>query len=186
MSTDDTNNWELNHKDNLYIIKNIETNKLRCDECNLGLKNEQGAIRHLYSKHNLNLDGSIYKPKPDDIQENPIESNSVLNNNNGFNSETPKESIDDVVMRINTTDDAKSAGKIVKDIELMYLFYMLKQKKIIHPEWSLHDFLRESAYFWAEAYGINASFSQNTRELNNNQLQVMDLVKQRWDEHEVE
>jgi hypothetical protein len=51
---------------------------------------------------------------------------------------------------------------------------------------SLHDFLRESAYFWAEAYGINASFSQNTRELNNNQLQVMDLVKQRWDEHEVE
>ena len=89
-------------------------------------------------------------------------------------------------MRINTSDDAKSAGKIVKDIELMYLYYMLKQKKIVHPEWTLHDFLRETAYFWAEAYGVNASFSQDLRSLNNNQRQVMELVRQRWEEVGIE
>jgi len=185
MSTD-IGEWELNHEDNPHITKNSKTDEFKCDTCKIGIKSKGGATKHLHSEHNVNVDGSIFKEDEELKKEETIESHSLFNNNNEFNSEYPKETLDDVVMRINTSDDAKSAGKIVKDIELMYLYYMLKQKKIVHPEWTLHDFLRETAYFWAEAYGVNASFSQDLRSLNNNQRQVMELVRQRWEEVGIE
>ena len=58
-----------------------------------------------------NVDGSIFKEDEELKKEETIESHSLFNNNNEFNSEYPKETLDDVVMRINTSDDAKSAGK---------------------------------------------------------------------------
>ena len=89
-------------------------------------------------------------------------------------------------MRMNATDDAKSAAKIIKDIPLMYTYYMLKDQRIIDPYWSLHDFLREAAYLYANRYGVIQNFYQDETLLDEGTQRNVELIRQRWVEYDLD
>jgi hypothetical protein len=168
------------NKNNPFIEFTKNSREFRCVECVIPLKNEGGATVHSTRTHKMNLDGTPSKSKPK-------KNNSTLKTVDSTSEYTIEDDSDsDIVMRMNATDDAKSATKIIKDIPLMYLYYMLKEKRILHPNWSLHDFLREAAYMYADRYGVIQNFYQDETLLDRGTQRSMELVRQRWDEHDVD
>jgi len=158
--------WVLFDENNPHIITN-DVNDFKCKTCNKPFKTKTGAITHTSTKHNMNLDGSPSvkaNPEKEDSKNIPL-----------------GDTVSDLIMHVNNTDDAKSASKITKDPELMYMFYMMKAKKLIDPEWTLHDFLRESAYFYADQNGISWHFGQDLSIVNDGVRRNAEIVKERWE-----
>lgn len=169
------------NKNNTFIEFTKNSRDFRCVECDKSIKNESGAIVHSTRIHKMNLDGTPSKSKTkkkDSISKIQDASYEPEIENNDPDS--------DIVMRMHATDDAKSAAKILKDIPLMYTYYMLKDRKIIDPYWSLHDFLREAAYMYADRYGVVINFYQDLDLLDAGAQRNMELVKQRWVEYAID
>ena len=55
---------------------------------------------------------------------------------------------------------------------------------MIHPDWNLHDFLRESAYFYADQYGIQTTFSQDVSLLDEGKRKNIQFIQEKWSEEE--
>jgi hypothetical protein len=157
--------WVLFNENNPHILTNDDSD-FKCKTCDMSHKSKTGAIKHSTWKHNMNLDGTP--------------SNKTDSNNESTKPSVP-DIVSDLVMHVNNTDDAKSASKITKDPELMYMFYMMKAKKLIDPEWTLHDFLRESAYFYADQNGISWYFGQDLGVVSDGVRRNAEIVKERWE-----
>jgi len=168
-------------KNNPFIEFTKNSREFRCVECDKDIKNESGAIVHSTRIHKMNLDGTPSKSKPK--KNNPT--SKIVDSTSESNLEDD-DSVRDLVMRMNATDDAKSAAKIIKDIPLMYTYYMLKDKRILHPNWSLHEFLREAAYMYADRYGVIQNFYQDDRLLDEGAQRNMKLIKERWLEYDLD
>lgn len=166
-------------KNNPFIEFTKNNREFRCVECTKSIKNESGAIVHSTRIHKMNLDGTPSKSKIK--KKNDLSKVSSVLPEPRFEENVSDESHE---MIMHATDDAKSAAKIIKDIPLMYTYYMLKEKRILHPNWSLHDFLREAAYMYAERFGVVSNFYQDTRLLDPGTRKTMELIKQRWDEYD--
>ncbi len=168
-------------KNNPFIEFTKNSREFRCVECDKDIKNESGAIVHSTRIHKMNLDGtpSKSKPKKNSSTSKIVDSTSESN----LKDDDPD---DNIRMTIHATDDAKSAAKIIKDIPLMYTYYMLKDRKIIDPYWSLHDFLREAAYMYADRYGVIQNFYQDDRLLDEGIQRNMELIRQRWVEYDLD
>jgi len=160
--------WVKFNESNPHILINDDKD-FKCVTCNQVLKNKIGAQTHSTRKHKIRLDGTQL--------EEQTESDLI-------SSPDIQEDIESLVMRIQTTDDAKSASKIVKDIELMHLYYGMKARHMIHPDWNLHDFLRESAYFYADQYGIQTTFSQDVSLLDEGKRKNIQFIQEKWSEEE--
>jgi len=167
-------------KNNPFIEFTKNKREFRCVECAKPIKNESGAIVHSTRIHKMNLDGTPSKSKIMKKESRPK-----------ITDYTPEPKIDDdpdddIRMIMHATDDAKSAAKILKDIPLMYTYYMLKEKRILHPNWSLHDFLREAAYMYADRFGVVFNVHQDERLLDVGIRRSMELIRTRWDEYDTE
>lgn len=166
-------------KNNPFIEFTKNSRQFRCIECDKLLKNESGAIVHSTRTHKMNLDGTPSKSKIKKKNDSSKVSNVIPEPEYEENLSDESD-----VMAIHATDDAKSAVKIVKDIPLMYTYYMLKEKRILHPYWSLHDFLREAAYLYAQEYGVVTTFYQDPKLLSAGKRKAMELIKERWAEYD--
>jgi hypothetical protein len=157
--------WVLFDSKNPHIMVNDKKN-FKCNTCSKDFKSKTGAITHTSTTHSMNLDGtpSIKADPPSTTKNPPLD-----------------DTVSGLVMQINNTDDAKSASKITKDPELMYIFYMMKAHKLIDPAWSLHDFLRESAYFYADQNGIRWSFGQDLGIVSDGVRRNAEIIKERWE-----
>ena len=154
--------WVKFNEENPHILINDDKD-FKCVTCDQLLKNKIGAQTHSTRKHKFRLDGSAVEEIAEEM-------------------ESSVEDIDSLVLRIQTTDDAKSASKIVKDVELMHLYYGMKARHMIHPDWNLHDFLRESAYFYADQYGIQTTFTQDVSLLDEGKRQNIQFIQEKWNE----
>jgi len=169
------------NKNNPFIEFTKNNREFRCVECDKDILNESGATVHSTRIHKINLDGTPSKSK---IKKNKSASKIV-----DSTSESDIEDDDpdgDIRMTMNATDNAKSAAKILKDIPLMYTYYMLKDQKIIDPDWSLHDFLREAAYMYADRYGVVQNFYQDDKLLDEGIRRNMELIRERWAEYDLD
>ena len=159
--------WVLLNKNNPHIVTDDDSN-LRCKTCDMDFTNKAGAQTHTSMAHNIKLDGNPSKKKEShEDKEIPVKKDDNI--------------VSDLIMHVNNTDDAKSASKITKDPELMYMFYMMKAKKLIDPDWTLHDFLRESAYFYADQNGISWYFGQDLGIVSDGVRRNAEIVKERWE-----
>jgi len=168
-------------KNNPFIEFTKNNREFRCVECDKDIKNESGAIVHSTRIHKINLDGTASKSKSKKNNSTPTIVDSTSESN--LEDDDPDS---ELVMRMNATDDAKSAAKIIKDIPLMYTYYMLKDQKIIDPYWSLHDFLREAAYLYANRYGVIQNFYQDETLLDEGTQRNVELIRQRWVEYDLD
>ena len=169
------------NKNNPFIEFTKNNREFRCVECDKDILNESGATVHSTRIHKMNLDGTPSKSK---IKKNKSALKIV--------DSTSKSNIEDddpdgnIRTTIHATDDAKSAAKIIKDIPLMYTYYMLKDQRIIDPYWSLHDFLREAAYLYANRYGVIQNFYQDETLLDEGTQRNVELIRQRWVEYDLD
>ena len=169
------------NKNNPFIEFTKNNREFRCVECDKDILNESGATVHSTRIHKMNLNGAPSKSK---IKKNKSASKIIDSTSESNIEEDDPES--ETRMTMNATDDAKSAAKILKDIPLMYTYYMLKNKRIIDPKWSLHDFLREAAYMYANRYGVIQNFYQDDKLLVEGIQRKLELIREHWAEYDLD
>lgn len=166
------------NKNNPFIEFTKNNREFRCVECDKDILNESGATVHSTRIHKMNLNGDPSKSK--------IKSTSKIVDSTSESNIEEEDSVSGITITMNATDDAKSAAKILKDIPLMYTYYMLKNKRIIDPEWSLHDFLREAAYLYADRYCVIQKFYQDEKLLGEGFQRNMEVIRERWAEYDLD
>lgn len=94
----------------------------------------------------------------------------------------------DLAMQINTEMEAKYVAALVKNPYVLYMFAKMKDERIIYPDWTLADFLREGALVLADQLGCYASFGQDMEKVSQNPQfkNVVIKIAESWARHDDE
>jgi len=70
----------------------------------------------------------------------------------------------------------------------MFIYTKMKEERILYPEWTFADFLREGALLFAHELGCYATFGQDLDRLKHNPTFAKIVIKiaEAWEEYDAE
>jgi len=208
-------NWKQ-HENNPYIDYSNERNQFRCTECKREFNSKVSAARHSTSIHKLTLEGEqkISSNKTDNKNSDSLsegieneDQNSDFQNGNHFSEKkgnTPEElreyletnqvsrpTIYDAAsfeVEFSVKEEAKHVAELVRDPHLVFVFTKMREERMIYPDWTFSDFLREGALLFAVMLGCYVNFGQDLEWLRQNPTfgKIAIKIAEAWQESDAE
>lgn len=67
----------------------------------------------------------------------------------------------DLALQVNAEEEARYVGELIKNPYILFFYAKMRDERIIHPDWTIADCLREGFLLFATKLGCYASFGQD-------------------------
>ena len=209
-------NWKQ-HENNPYIEYSNEKNQYRCTECKREFNSKVNAARHSTSIHKLTLEGEqkISSNKKDNknlsslserVENDEDQSSDFQHENNSSEKKgnTPEKlreyfetnqiseqtfyDVASLEVEFDVKEEAKYVAALVRDPQLMFVYTKMREEKMIYPDWTFADFLREGALLFAHELGCYVIFGQDLERLKQNPTFANFAIRiaEAWREYDAE
>ena len=182
---------------NEFIYYNPDESKWFCLSCRKNLESGKAAGLHATQVHGMKKKYRVTVPSVGQTETSETESSI----NREASDELAKELFGplgeravnvgdtaDLALRINADQESKYVAELVKNPYVNYLYAKMKDQRLIFPEWTLADFLREGALIFAASLGCYSEFGQNKEILKQNKYfsKIAINITRSWEEYDAE
>lgn len=180
---------------NEFIYYNPDESKWYCLSCRINLESGKAAGLHATQVHGMKkkyrtITPTVVATSEEEAKINRDASDELAKELFGPLGERATNIGDtaDLALRINADQEAKYVSELVKNPYVNYLYAKMKDQRLLFPDWTLADFLREGALIFAASLGCYSEFGQNKEILKQNKYfsKIAINITRSWEEYDAE